>query len=170
MAALNDAHAAELNAVGEAGFAALVRGAFRARVALDGGTPLGFLIAFAGLPLRGPNHGWVHRHRPGAVYVDRVAVVASARGQGIARRLYEDLAAAVPASGRGGLACEVNLDPPNPGSLAFHARLGFRPVGEARDPRNGKRVLYLFREAVPPPSGAPASGPPRPVSRRNPGG
>ncbi|WP_186374044.1 GNAT family N-acetyltransferase [Roseomonas gilardii] len=141
-------------------------------------TPLGFLIAFAGLPLRGPNHGWVHRHRPGAVYVDRVAVIASARGQGIARRLYEDLAAAVLASGRSGLACEVNLDPPNPGSLAFHTRLGFRPAGEARDPRNGKRVLYLFREAAPvlaapPPPEAPAGGPPQPgppVSRRNPQG
>lgn len=140
----------------------------------DGGRCLGFLLAFGGLPLRGPNHGWVHRHRRGAVYVDRVAVAVAARGQGIARRLYEDLAAAVLASGRGGLACEVNLDPPNPGSLAFHARLGFRPVGEARDPRNGKRVLYLFREAGPGMAVSPPSGvPPRPgpaVSRRNPGG
>lgn len=120
----------------------------------------------------------MHRHRPGTAYVDRVAVAASARGQGIARRLYEDLAAAVLASGRNGLACEVNLDPPNPGSLAFHARLGFRSAGEARDPRNGKRVLYLFREAGPglaasPPLEAPARGPPRPgppASRRNPQG
>ena len=161
-----------------AGFAALARGAFRARAVLDGEAPpdtpleapLGFLIAFAGLPLRGPNHGWVHRHRPGAVYVDRVAVVASARGQGIARRLYEDLAAAVLASGRSGLACEVNLDPPNPGSLAFHTRLDFRPAGEARDPRNGKRVLYLFRgagpgPAAPPSAGAPPPGPPFGASR-----
>ena len=84
------------------------------------------------------------------------------------------LAAAVLASGRSGLACEVNLDPPNPGSLAFHARLGFRPVGEARDPRNGKRVLYLCREAGPgmalsPPSGVPPWPGPA-ASRRNPGG
>ena len=70
----------------------------------EAGRPLGFLLAFAGLPLRGPNHGWVHRHRPGAVYVDRVAVAAAARGQGIARRLYEDLAAGLLAAGRCGVA------------------------------------------------------------------
>lgn len=128
-------------------------------------SPLGFLLAFGGLPLRGPNHGWIHRHRPGAAYVDRVAVAAAARGQGIARRLYEDLAAGLLAAGCCGMGCEVNLDPPNPGSLAFHARLGFRPVGEARDPRNGKRVLYLFREAgrgtaSAPSPGTPPAGPP----------
>ena len=43
------------------------------------------------------------------------------------------------------LCCEVNLVPPNPGSLAFHDRLGFAACGEGDDPRNGKRVRYLIR-------------------------
>ena len=43
------------------------------------------------------------------------------------------------------LCCEVNLVPPNPGSLASHDRLGFAACGEGDDPRNGKRVRYLIR-------------------------
>lgn len=35
------------------------------------------------------------------------------------------------------------MEPPNEVSLAFHARLRFVAVGEAVDPRNGKRVRYL---------------------------
>jgi predicted GNAT superfamily acetyltransferase len=38
-----------------------------------------------------------------------------------------------------------DLVPANPGSLAFHERLGFAPCGEAIDPRNGKHVRYLLR-------------------------
>ena len=35
--------------------------------------------------------------------------------------------------------------PPNPGSLAFHRRLGFRPVGRAWNPQARKRVVFLVR-------------------------
>ncbi|MBC7975179.1 MAG: GNAT family N-acetyltransferase, partial [Myxococcales bacterium] len=72
----------------------------------------------------------------------RVVIAADARGRGHARRLYDDLATR--AAGRP-LCCEVNVQPPNPGSLAFHERLGFVACGEADDPRNGKRVRYLVR-------------------------
>jgi predicted GNAT superfamily acetyltransferase len=39
--------------------------------------------------------------------------------------------------------CEVNSDPPNPLSDAFHAALGFREVGRAFLPDRGKSVRYL---------------------------
>ncbi len=72
-------------------------------------------------------------------------VVADAwQGRGLGRALYADLSAQARDAGLPLLACEVNLDPPNPGSMAFHARLGFEPAGEATDPRNGKRVQYLL--------------------------
>jgi predicted GNAT superfamily acetyltransferase len=74
----------------------------------------------------------------------RVVVAPEARGRGLGRRLYEDLAAT---AGARPLCCEVNLVPPNPGSLAFHERLGFAACGEGDDPRNGKRVRYLIRAA-----------------------
>ena len=42
------------------------------------------------------------------------------------------------------IVCEVNSDPPNPGSEALHRSLGFRAVGDAQLP-TGKAVTYLER-------------------------
>jgi hypothetical protein len=141
--ALNNAHAAEVNALTAEGLAGLVAVAARARVADDGA---GFLLAFdQATPVQGPNHAWFLAREPAFLYVDRVVVAEAARGRGLARALYDDLADA--AGGRP-LVCEVNVEPPNPGSLAFHARLGFADAGEAVDPRNGKRVRYLVRRNV----------------------
>jgi predicted GNAT superfamily acetyltransferase len=135
---LNNRHAAEVNALTPDAFSGLVALAARARV-VEGG--LGFLIALdETTPHHGPNHGWFLAREAAFLYIDRVVVAPEARGRGLGRRLYEDLAAT--AEGRP-LCCEVNIDPPNPGSLAFHERLGFEPLGEATDPRNGKIVRYL---------------------------
>lgn len=140
MLALNNAHAAEVNALTAEALAALVEVAAHARV-IDG--VAGFLIALSDrTPPQGPNHAWFLARYPAFLYIDRVVVAAEARGLGHARRLYDDLAAI--AAGRP-LCCEVNLAPPNPASLAFHDRLGFAACGEADDPRNGKRVRYLVR-------------------------
>ena len=89
-----------------------------------------------------PNFLWFRARNGRFVYVDRIAVAPSARGAGLARALYEDLFEAARMAGHTDIACEVNSDPPNPGSDAFHARLGFREVGEAVL-KNGKRVRYL---------------------------
>lgn len=143
--ALNDAHAAEVNALAPAAFAALVRQAFAARM-LDAadGRPAGFCLALShATPTQGPNHGWFQDRLPAFAYVDRVVVDAACRGQGIARALYADLVARARAAGLPVLACEVNLDPPNPVSMAFHETFGFTEAGIATDPRNGKRVRYL---------------------------
>ena len=44
----------------------------------------------------------------------------------------------------GNRACEVNCDPPNPVSDAFHAALGFREIGRARIVERSKTVRYLI--------------------------
>jgi predicted GNAT superfamily acetyltransferase len=43
--------------------------------------------------------------------------------------------------------CEVNLDPPNPRSLAFHERLGFREVGRQAT-KGGAFTVVLLAAAV----------------------
>ena len=39
--------------------------------------------------------------------------------------------------------CEVNLEPPNPGSVRFHEQLGFRGIGEQSTEKGQKRVLLM---------------------------
>lgn len=102
-----------------------------------------FLIAFdETAAYDGTNYRWFRARCARFVYVDRVVVAAAARGRGLARRLYADLTAAARAAGHAHLVCEINLDPPNPVSDAFHAALGFVEVGRG-SPRPGKTVRYL---------------------------
>jgi hypothetical protein len=104
----------------------------------------GFLIAFdERTEYRNSNFDWFRARYAAFTYIDRVVIDPAHRGQGLARRLYEDLFARSAASGRSLIVCEVNAVPPNPASDAFHARLGFLPVGSAALPDRGKRVRYF---------------------------
>jgi predicted GNAT superfamily acetyltransferase len=104
----------------------------------------GFLIAFdERAPYRNSNFEWFRTRYAAFSYIDRVVVDPAHRGRGLARRLYEDLFTQSLASGRSLVVCEVNAVPPNPASDAFHARLGFAPVGLAALPGRGKTVRYF---------------------------
>jgi predicted GNAT superfamily acetyltransferase len=91
-----------------------------------------------------PNYLWFCERYEDFAYVDRVAVSAEFRRQGLATRLYEDFASAMPA-GVGMMTCEVNIDPPNPSSMRFHEKLGFKMVGSQRVENDSKEVGMLAR-------------------------
>jgi predicted GNAT superfamily acetyltransferase len=93
-----------------------------------------------------PNYLWFRARHARLVYVDRVIVDAAAQGRGLARALYGRLAEAARERGHERICCEVNLSPPNPGSDAFHARLGFVEVGRLTHPADGKTVRFLERK------------------------
>jgi predicted GNAT superfamily acetyltransferase len=44
--------------------------------------------------------------------------------------------------------CEVNADPPNPASDAFHAALGFAIAGQALIHGGSKSVRYFTRSLI----------------------
>jgi len=93
---------------------------------------------------RSPNFLWFRDRFDRFVYVDRVVVAAYARGRGLARALYLQLFARARDAGHDTVVAEVNVDPPNPGSHAFHAAMGFRAVGSATL-TGDKRVRYYAR-------------------------
>lgn len=102
----------------------------------------GLLIAFdQDADYDSPNFVWHRERLPHFAYIDRVVIAASAQGKGLGRALYERLFADARAAGFPVVACEINIDPPNPGSIAFHERLGFEAVGD-QSLANGKRVGY----------------------------
>lgn len=92
-----------------------------------------------------PNFRWFCAHYENFAYVDRIAVVASARRQGIAEALYGDFTTASLGWAQR-LSCEVNLLPSNPGSLAFHSRQGFTRVGTQETNNGAKMVALLIKE------------------------
>src|ERR1700684_4472852 len=142
MLPLNNAHAKETSALDEVSFTALLDMAFYAR-GLDRGATA-FLIALDHNASYGsPNFIWFQAARASFVYIDRIIVSSSARGRGIARLLYDDLFAAARNAGHDRVVCEVNIDPPNLVSEAFHAAMGFKPVGEATIHNGTKIVRYL---------------------------
>lgn len=78
------------------------------------------------------------------LYIDRVVLGESLRGQGAGTALYEHVFDLARAAGREGITCEVNLEPPNPGSLRFHHRMGFQDV-ETQATKGGTVVVQLLR-------------------------
>lgn len=141
--ALNNAHAVELSWLEPERLAHLVAQAFLARRV---GVADALLVTFdQDADYDSPNFLWFRARYPTFVYVDRVVVADSARGRGLAKALYDDLFAAAKAAGHERIVCEVNSDPPNPASDAFHAALGFVPVGTAEIHGGKKTVTYLER-------------------------
>lgn len=141
--ALNNEHAAELSWLEAPRLAHLVGQAFLARRIGDIDA---FMIAFdENADYDSANYHWFRQRYPRFAYVDRVVVAQSARGRGLARGLYEELFAKAMAAGHTVVACEVNFDPPNPGSDAFHAALGFSEVGSATIYGGERSVRYFVR-------------------------
>jgi len=143
--ALNNEHAEELSWLEPARLSALVERAFYARHI---GSLEAFLLAFdQDADYDSPNFMWFQTRYQRFVYADRIAVAVSARGRGHARRLYEDLFAEASQKGHDVVVCEVNSDPPNPASDAFHVALGFAEVGHASI-HGGKKLVRYFAKPL----------------------
>ena len=141
--ALNNEHAEELSWLEPEQLSALLGEAFYARRI---GALEAFIMTFdQSARYDSPNFLWFRGRYPRFVYVDRVVVAAEARGRGHARRLYEDLFAHAARAGHSMVTCEVNAEPPNPASDAFHAALGFAEVGSAPIHDGRKTVRYYAR-------------------------
>jgi len=142
--ALNNAHARELSWLEPDRLIHLIREAFVARRI---GHADAFLLAFdQDADYDSPNFLWFRSRYDRFVYVDRIVVAATARGRGYARQLYNDLFERASQAGHKHVVCEVNSNPPNPASDAFHAALGFVEVGSGTFHGGGKAVRYFARK------------------------
>jgi uncharacterized protein len=134
---LDDAELARLAALTSISLVAELDGAFA-----------GFCMVMPpGVDYASVNYRWFSSHAGELgyatfAYLDRMAVAPEARRRGVGRALYahliEALTGAVPV-----LFCEVNVRPRNDPSLAFHAAIGFREVGQQDTDGGAKRVSLL---------------------------
>ena len=105
-----------------------------------------FCITFApGAPYTSVNYQWFSQNYSEFVYLDRIVVSEKMRNNSLGAKLYaaveqrmiKDRCAPI-------LTCEVNLNPPNTGSMRFHNRIGFREVGQ-QDSKPGLTVSLLAK-------------------------
>lgn len=141
--ALNNRHQRETSLLDAAKLRHLLGQSY---LALRAGMDDALLIAFdESADYDSANFIWFRERHKRFAYVDRIIVAEHARGRGLARQLYEALFAKAASDGHTMIACEVNSDPPNPGSDAFHAALGFEEVGHAMIYGGERTVRYLVR-------------------------
>jgi len=145
MLALNQAHVTETSPLDLPGMQALIDQAFFVATCGAGGAEAFLLAVDQDADYSSPNFLWFRARYPRFVYIDRVIVAASQRQKGWGRRFYGGLFEAAAAAGHTVVACEVNSEPPNPASDAFHRALGFTEVGSAVLAGRGKTVTYLVR-------------------------
>ncbi len=141
--AINAASVPHVNSISLERFQAFTREAAYFRVALLGSELVGYLVAFApGARYESVNFLWFRQRYRDFIYVDRIAVAASARRHGIASGLYRDFFDfARPRTDL--LTCEVNTVPVNAESMAFHQSFGFLEVG-TQDTEGGAKTVSLM--------------------------
>lgn len=126
----------------------LIALADRADVVEHDGRAAGFVLTFApGVDYDSANYRWFSReYGDEFYYLDRIVLDEGFRRTGIGRAVYDELERRAAAYSR--MALEVNVEPPNEGSLAFHRRRGYTEVGRLGDA--GKTVALLTRELAGP--------------------
>lgn len=145
---INQANVPEVGSVDAARMAYLLAESAIALAAEFDGEIVGFcLVLPSSSGYDSVNYRWFTERFDDFFYLDRVAFDAGARGRGFGTMLYAEVDRLMAGfDGAKHLALEVNVDPPNEASLAFHARRGFVEVGR-QDTPYGIRVSMQMRPA-----------------------
>ena len=130
--ALNLAEVVNLAPMDEARLVELRDWADRFDVVEVDGRFSGFVVTVApGTAYDSENYAWFTAAYDSFYYLDRVVLHPRVRRRGVGGRVYDELESV--AAGYGRLALEVNLEPRNDASLAFHAGRGYVEVGRLGD-------------------------------------
>ena len=143
---INEANVPEVGSVDAARLAFIVDESPIALAVEVDGQIVGFcLVLGATSTYDSVNYRWFTERFSEFMYLDRVAFDAAAQGKGYGTLLYGEVARRMQhLDGATQLALEVNAQPPNEPSLAFHAKLGFVEVGQ-QDTPYGIRVSMQMR-------------------------
>lgn len=106
----------------------------------------GFMIVLQkGLDYKSLNYQFFCNNYSDFDYVDRIVIAEKFRGRKFGKALYDHL---FTHSDKKKITCEVNLQPPNPDSIAFHKSLGFKQVAEMKSEKGTKSVAMMIKNIV----------------------
>lgn len=88
------------------------------------------------------NYLWFSNYYDRFLYIDRVVVSLGMQGKGLGNILYKSVFSHAKLIGVPYVAVEIDINPPNPGSLKFHEKFGFAEVGK-QTVAQGKKVVSL---------------------------
>ena len=104
----------------------------------------GFLLVLpSGLDYQSLNYKWFMERYSDFAYIDRIAISSKFRGLGIGKSLYLDLERSLDEYNM--IACEFNIEPPNPISKKFHESLNYKNVGFQFTENNTKKVSLMVK-------------------------
>ncbi|GAB3271679.1 GNAT family N-acetyltransferase [Arthrobacter pigmenti] len=150
VAAINNSAVPAVPHTDEPGIADLVEVSGLSLVAVSEAEPstvVGFVLGVpAGAAYDSENFRWFEQRGEPHFYVDRIVVADGMRGRNVGEILYDAVFQHALANGVDQITCEVNIDPPNPGSLKFHGRLGFVEVGQQPTKEGTVTVAMLSRK------------------------
>ena len=89
------------------------------------------------------NYAWFNNNYNDFLYVDRIAVRTQYQNRKIGTLLYDFVKSNAIENGVP-VTAEVNIQPPNPGSMRFHERHGFERVGVLKH-HNKSVALFIFK-------------------------
>ena len=89
-----------------------------------------------------PNFLWFKERYPSFLYIDRIVVDKKYRREGLAKILYNDIIVFAQRNKYLFLTCEIDINPPNYGSLQFHEIYKFVEVGN-QWPYPGEKQVSL---------------------------
>ncbi len=117
-------------------------------IEVDGGFG-GFVVTVcSGSAYDSDNYRWFAERYETFLYLDRIVLAPHVRRRGVGARVYDALEAEAAPFGR--MLLEVNADPPNVASLAFHHGRGYVEVGTKTVGEDAHLVSLLGKELAAP--------------------
>ena len=139
-----------IEAVGEVSlqkFKYLLNAAAHAYLVKDQGRVIAFYMTHpAGIDYQSKNYIWHNSQgHTDFIYMDRIIVDTEYQNLRIGTKLYQHLETVMRKQKLNLICAEVNVVPPNPASLRFHKRLGFKIVKHAHEHEPGYVVDFLVK-------------------------
>ncbi|GIS56098.1 MAG: acetyltransferase [Candidatus Neomarinimicrobiota bacterium] len=122
----NNVNKPEVGSLDEEKLQLLIDQANYCKIVFYNNDPAGFLLCLPEkIDYDSMNYEWISERYSNFMYIDRISVMQKFQNKQLGTALYDDLIQCSKEENYDMILCEVNIYPPNPGSIRFHKRFDF---------------------------------------------